>query len=198
MGRSCTVCNHPCVEEINRLLLSNVPYRSVAKRFEISESAVFRHKSSHLRGDLVEVHQAMVEAREQALAEIHNRELEEIKNDVRESTTGRLAAAVSALDKVRALQERTIKILDTVEAEDDRASTLKAVREVRQNIELEAKLTGEIEGDQVNVNTVVNLDIYRSPEWLAVGALLQKILAHYPDLRAEVAKELLALQEAHR
>ena len=54
MGRSCSVCQNPKREEINVALAAGQPYRSVAKHFEASEAAVFRHARGHLPVGLVE------------------------------------------------------------------------------------------------------------------------------------------------
>jgi hypothetical protein len=40
MPRRCTVCDHPERHGIDEMLVIGAPYRSVAKRFELSESAV--------------------------------------------------------------------------------------------------------------------------------------------------------------
>lgn len=45
--RLCSICSRSDVAEINRQLSSGTGYRSVAKRFEASESSVYRH-SKHL------------------------------------------------------------------------------------------------------------------------------------------------------
>ena len=44
MPRPCTICSHPKRDEINRALLERLPYRTVAKHFEASPAAVFRHR----------------------------------------------------------------------------------------------------------------------------------------------------------
>ena len=46
--RRCTVCDHPEGHGIDEVLVTGTPYRSVAKRFGLSESAVYRHKGEHL------------------------------------------------------------------------------------------------------------------------------------------------------
>jgi transposase-like protein len=201
MSRPCSICESKARNEIDRYLLemslSGATIRGIARKFGVSEDALARHRDNHLQETAADIIETMRKVREEALEAIRIEEIEDIKEEVVEVTTSRLEAAISAIDKIRALQERTIKILDSVEAEDDRSSTLKAIKEVRENIVLEAKLTGEIQGDQVNVNTTVSLDIYGSPEWVRVGELLARILGPYPELRSEVAKELLALQETH-
>jgi hypothetical protein len=52
MPRKCTVCDHPERHSIDETLVTGAPYRSVAKQFVLSESAVYRHKVDHLRPNL--------------------------------------------------------------------------------------------------------------------------------------------------
>jgi len=48
MGRTCTVCGHKDVDEINRLLLCSDSYRDIARQFGLSKDALARHKDSHI------------------------------------------------------------------------------------------------------------------------------------------------------
>ena len=52
MPRRCTVCDHPERHGFDEALVNGTPYRSVAKRFEVSESAAYRHKVDRLRPNL--------------------------------------------------------------------------------------------------------------------------------------------------
>ena len=52
MPRRCTVCDHPERHGIDEALVSGTPYRSVAKRSGLSESAVYRHKGDNLPAHL--------------------------------------------------------------------------------------------------------------------------------------------------
>jgi hypothetical protein len=52
MPRRCAVCGHPERHSIDEALVSGGPYRSVAKRFGLSDSAVYRHKTEHLPAHL--------------------------------------------------------------------------------------------------------------------------------------------------
>jgi hypothetical protein len=80
------VCDHPERHGIDAALVSGIPYRSVAKRFELSESAVYRHKTEHLPAHLLKA-----------------REVEEV------------AKADDLLDQVRFLQEHALDILERAE-----------------------------------------------------------------------------------
>jgi hypothetical protein len=53
MPRRCTVCDHPKRHGIDEALVSGAPYRGVAKRFGLSESSVYRHKTEHLPAHLL-------------------------------------------------------------------------------------------------------------------------------------------------
>ena len=66
MPRRCTVCDHPEKHRIDETLVTGAPYRSVAKRFGVSESAVYRHKSEHLPAHLLKAKEVEVAARERA------------------------------------------------------------------------------------------------------------------------------------
>ena len=66
MPRRCTVCDHPGRYDIDEALVDGAPYRSVAKRFELSESAVYRHKTEHLPAHLLKAKEVEVAARERA------------------------------------------------------------------------------------------------------------------------------------
>lgn len=48
MGRTCTVCSHKDVDEINRLLLTGTSFRDIAGQFDLSKTALARHKESHI------------------------------------------------------------------------------------------------------------------------------------------------------
>jgi hypothetical protein len=84
---------------------------------------------------------------------------------------------------------------DEAEAKGDIDLALKAVDRALRCIEIYAKVRGIIQDTQININQV---SIFSSSEWLVVGEILARILAPYPELRAEVAREMLDLQEAHR
>jgi hypothetical protein len=51
--RRCTVCDHLDSHSIDETLVTGALYRSVAKRFELSESAVYRHMIEHLPAHLL-------------------------------------------------------------------------------------------------------------------------------------------------
>jgi hypothetical protein len=124
MPRRCTVCDHPERHCIDETLVTGAPYRSVAKRFELSESAVYRHKTEHLPAHLLKA-----------------REAEEA------------ATADDLLVQVRTLQAHALDILERAEKAGDLRTALAAISQARANLDLLGKLAGELdERPVVNLN----------------------------------------------
>jgi transposase-like protein len=124
MPRRCTVCDHPKRHSIDEALVSSAPYRSVAKRFGLSESAVYRHKTEHLPAHLLKA------------------------TEVEEA-----AQADDLLDQVRDLQAHALDILERAEKAGDLRTALAAISQARGNLELLGKLAGELdERPVVNLN----------------------------------------------
>jgi transposase-like protein len=118
------VCDHPERHAIDETLVTGAPYRSVAKRFGLSESAVYRHKSEHLPVHLLKA-----------------REVEEV------------AQADNLLEQVRHLQAHALDILERAEEAGDLRTALAAISQARGNLELLGKLAGELdERPVVNLN----------------------------------------------
>jgi transposase-like protein len=118
------VCDHPETHSIDTALVSGAPYRSVAKQFGVSESAVYRHKTEHLPAHLLKA-----------------RDVEEV------------AQADDLLDQVRHLQTHTLDILGRAEKTGDLRTALAAISQARGNLELLGKLAGELdERPVVNLN----------------------------------------------
>ncbi len=97
MPRRCTVCDHSERHSIDQALVTGAPYRSVAKRFGLSESAVYRHKTEHLPAHLLKA-----------------REIEEATR------------ADDLLDQVRHLQAHALDILERAEKAGDLRTALAA------------------------------------------------------------------------
>jgi hypothetical protein len=86
MPRSCTICEHPNMEAIDKALVGRASNRSVASLPEVSEAVGRGHKANHLPAEVVMAHAA-----------------EEV------------ALADTLLEQVRDLQRRTLDILKGAE-----------------------------------------------------------------------------------
>ena len=154
MPRSCTVCEHPEREAIDRALVGDASNRSVASLYDVSEAAVRRHKANHLPAKLV-----LAQAAEE------------------------VARADDLLGQVQDLQAHTLAILEAAEGTKQHRTALSAIREARSNLELLAKLLGELDE-----RPVVNLNL--SPEWLELRAVIVTALEPYSEARGAVLRAL--------
>jgi hypothetical protein len=154
MPRVCTVCAHADRGSIDAALVTEEPFRHIAARTGTSTAALQRHKAEHLPVRLVKAKAA-----------------EEV------------AHADGLLEQVRGLQARALAILSRAEEAGDLRTALGAIREARGNLELLAKLLGEID-ERPAVNLLLD------PGWNAVRSALLSALAPYPDARAAAAAAL--------
>ena len=134
--------------------MGNASNRSIASLYDVSEAAVRRHKANHLPAKLV-----MAQAAEE------------------------VAQADTLLDQVRNLQSRAYGILDKAEGAGDLRTALGAIREARGNLELLAKLLGELDE-----RPVVNLNV--SPEWLELRTVIVQALTPHPEASRDVLRAL--------
>ena len=114
MYRKCSICNHARRQEIERALLHGESNRAVAQRFTVARSAV----ASHLK----HVSTALTQARKL-------REIEDGK---------------SILIQLRELKIQAENLRLRADRAGDYRSALVAVRETTRLVELEARLTGEL------------------------------------------------------
>jgi hypothetical protein len=155
--RACTVCTHPELEAINHDLVEGIPNRRIASHHDVTERAVRNHKSGHLPAALVKAQEAQ-----------------------------EVAVADDLLDQVRALQERALVILNKAEETGELRTALGAIREARGNLELLAKLLGELD-ERPQVNILI------APE---VRHVIVQALQTYPEARLSVANALAEIEEA--
>ena len=150
MPRTCTVCTHPEREAIDQALIDGESTGKISGRYRtIDERALRRHRSNHLPATLSKAHEA-----------------EEV------------ARADNLLGRVEDLQARTLAILEAAEETGELRTALGAIREARGNLELLAKLLGEL--DERPVNVLI------SPEWLELRAVIVTALEPHPEARGAV------------
>ncbi len=202
MPRHCGPCEDNGRIELDRRLLnmelSGESFRTISLDTGFSESALKRHKSNHLGQDVSDVIGAMRAAREAALEEARQKELEkisaEVANEVKTGMAARLENATNFIDQLREVRDKAAGLLDQAEASQDMRAAGTFLRELREQIRLWAELEGRIASQpQINLQQV---SIYHSPQWREVGAMLAEVLAPYPDLRGEIAARLKAMVKA--
>lgn len=160
MPRRCTICDHPDRQTIEVQLVGPDPLRNIAQQWHVSTTALLRHRQHHLPASLAQA--------------------TETENTVR---------ADAILANVRRLQRRTEAILDSAEAAGDHRTALAAIRELRNHLELLAKLVGELQ-EGATVSVLV------TPEYQLLQATVVSTLAPFPEARIAVAQALRQLPHA--
>jgi hypothetical protein len=155
--RVCTICSHESRDAIEDAFIAGLPKRRIATRYGVGEKAVRHHIREHLPPLL-----ALARDAEQA------------------------SRADSLLDRIEALQSRTLAILEATEETHDHRVALSAIREARSNLELIGEVTREL--DRAGT---INLEL--TVEWQEVKAVLVNTLASYPEAQQAVFN---ALEEA--
>ena len=161
MTRRCTICSHPSREEIDRALIIGGSVRAIASNYSVARSSLERHKSGHLPADLAQSTQAREVFRADSLA-----------------------------DQVRILQSKTLSILDKASTANDHRVALQAINVARGNIELLARLVGEIQERSQTVNILL-----ASPQWISLRLAILHALDPYPDARQALADSLAQLEQ---
>jgi hypothetical protein len=204
MARSCSVCNHPQRQEIDRMLLSSEPIAQIARRFAkfphdyaLSRDSLSRHKQNHLRRDLDDVRLAMMQAREESLNEIKKREICDIKKAATSNLAARLEAAEDYLVQIREIRCRAAGMLEKAEALNDFKAAAPLLREIRAQIELMAELENKIKMGPIGVNPEQIAAFYDRPEWTEVGRELAIALDRWPEAKLAAASVLYALKEKY-
>jgi hypothetical protein len=161
MPRRCSVCTHPDRENIDEALVGATAISAISAKYrDISEDALGRHKANHLPAKLIMAEKAK-----------------------------EVAQADSLLEQVRDLQGRALAILDQAEMSGDLRTALGAIREARGNLELLAKLLGELsDAPQVNLNV--------SSEWLQIRAVVVTALEAHPEAKNSVLRAIRSVDSS--
>lgn len=194
MTKSCSLCQDERRIEIDKRLLgmefSKETYRRLSSEFHVHEATLRRHKKKCLSIDLGDVHRSMELAREQALAEVRETELEQIKTACKEGTIARLENANNLLDQLKEIRERAVSLLDRAEEAEDLRAAGTFLRELREQIRLWAELEGRI-SNQPQV-TIVN-----NPEWIELRCKITEALDSFPEAKEAVVLAIRGCGRGH-
>ncbi len=159
MPRACTVYTHPERETIEKALIEGEPSRALSARYgTVGRMALQRHKAEHLPEKMAKAQEAV-----------------------------EVAQADDLLDQMRGLQARTLAILEAAEETHQYRTALAAIREARSNLELLAKLLGELDERPV-------MNVLVSAEWVMVRTAMMEALGPYTQARVAVAEHLSELE----
>lgn len=158
MARTCTICSHEKRMEIDSAFVAGASYRSIAKQFGCSEAAMYRHTSEHIAREVKQLQSAQKELR-----------------------------GLDVVKQLKTINGITLTILKEARNTKDNDTALKAVDRVTKQLELQAKLLGDIDRPAA---------VYLSPEWLDIRKALVQALLPFPDARMSVASVLAQMEDA--
>jgi len=156
MPRSCTICQHQERAAINAALLTGTALRDIAGQFGVSKSSLDRHKEEHMPAALVKA-----------------QEVEEVRQ------------ALDIVAQLKAINDAALTVLGEARRSGNGELALKAIDRIQRQIELQAKLLGELD-ERPQINVLV------SPEWLTLRLVIVGALADYPDAHRAVVGALSA------
>ena len=168
MPRACTVCQHPQRPAIEGAVVAGESAPRIAAIHRVSDDAITRHR----RHMLVPLQEAQA-----------------VRAAVTADQAEQVQQALNVVQQLKAINSASLAVLREARVCGDGDLALKAVDRVQRQIELQAKLLGDLDERPV-VNVLV------SSEWVAVRAVLLEALAPYPEARAAVAGRLVALEGA--
>jgi hypothetical protein len=154
MPMACSVCNHDARPAIDKALAMGHSKRRIAADYGLSESAVHRHFDEHLPARIVKAQE---------------------RTDVRE--------AIDIVAQLKAINAAALGVLKDARTSGDGELMLKASDRILKQIELQARLIGELD-DRPQINILI------SAEWAELRLLILQALDPYPDARTAVAEVL--------
>jgi hypothetical protein len=158
MPRTCTVCTHRERGAIDAAILAGTSYRHIASQFGVSYKAVERHKDAHIPAAIAQAQEARDEAQ-----------------------------ALDVVKQLKAINGVALELLHTARRQGDADTALKAIDRIHRQIELQAKLLGDLDERPV-------VNVLLSPEWVTVRSALMAALAPHPQARQDVVLALVALE----
>jgi transposase len=156
--RTCTICHHPERAAIEAALVAGTSYRHIASQFSVGYKSIERHATDH------------------------------VKQAIKQSQTAKEEAqALDVIRQLKTINSVTLHVLEEVRKAKEHMTTLYAVDRVMKQLELQAKLLGDLD-DRPQVNITL------TPEWQAIRAAIVQALAPYPAARVAVASALVHLE----
>jgi hypothetical protein len=158
MARTCTICSHSQRLAIDEALVAGGSFAAIATKYHVIDESLRRHKASHLPESLIKAHEA---------------------ED--------LTQALDVVKQLKAINAASLNILSDARKARDGDLALKAIDRIHKQIELQARLLGELD-DRTQINVLL------APEWLHIRAVVLTALGGHPEAKRAVAANLAALE----
>src|SRR5437763_1988909 len=167
MARLCTICTHRHRDGMDKLLLRGEQLKSVARRYSVSEDALGRHKK----------HMQVVIAKAATAAEHKD-----------------LAYGSALLAEVGRIRADAERLQMESERRQDVRGALRAIHERLAVVELEAKLSGQIETGQKSVT--INVQTVSPDEAMEYARDVLEFFSERPKLEAPTTIDALKIIDA--
>lgn len=160
MSRICTICTSPRRSAVDAALAGGESPPAVARRYKLSPDALRRHRDAHLSPALARVAVERYGA--------------DSARDAYDATVDKLESLIGRLEGLLSVAEERKSLIG--------ASNL--AREIRQSLELIARLRGEL-----TERPTVAINVLASPEIVALTAAIARVADRHPEIRAELVRE---------
>lgn len=166
MPRVCTICTHPRRVGIEAALVTGTSYRVIVRQFGVSHDAIQRHALDHVR-QRIAAHQ---DARDEA-------------------------QALNVVKQLRTINGAALTILKDAHETGDHDLALKAIDRVQRQIELQAKLLGDLD-DRAQVTVSVEMQQHKHYIVRQIQVALDAVLPDDPEVRERFTEKLLEMDAA--
>jgi transposase-like protein len=170
-GRRCKICQHPERFRAELMMASDASIRAVAKKFEMSPDALFRHWRNHVSDE---------------------RKAQLIAGPVKLSELAERAAAegLSLLDYLSLIRSTLLTQFGAAASAGDRHGTATIAGRLLECLREQGRLTGELRAAGGGTNITTNVMVLSSPAFAELQRMLLERLAAYPEARAAVVAGL--------
>lgn len=177
MSRRCSVCDHPRRREIDRALVAGSSLTQTAKVYDLSVSALFRHRKEHLAALLEKAKECSLGSEAQDLV----RHRQAVENE--ES-----AHALDLRQQLKVVNAACLEVLRQARSDARQTTLLQAVDRIHRQIALQAQLLGGMpQGDTENEPM--------PSQWALIRQVILEALQPFPDARIAVAEALGTLTD---
>jgi hypothetical protein len=167
-GPPCKVCDHPDRASIELGLANKVPIRVLGKRYGLSSDSVWRHGQRHMT------------------AELHSQLMTRGRMTPQDLENLRVTESEGVLQHLVAVRGRLYGLMDVAELQGDYRAAATIGSQIVKNMEVTAKLLGDIRTGTVNVTN----NLLVMPEFHALRTTIMRALREHPEARADVAAAL--------
>jgi len=172
VGQGCKVCAHPDRASIELGLANKVPIRVLGKRYGLHHDSVQRHGARHMPAEL---HAQLMTRGRMTPVELENLKVTESEG---------------VLQHLVAVRSRLYVQMDAAESQDDYKAAASVATAIHKNLEITAKLLGDLRTGTVNVTN----NLLVMPEFHALRTSILHALRGHPEARADVVRALQHFQ----